>query len=86
MAEEDSSFSSSSSSQNNVGNDALFVIELHGSGDAIAHFLQDWEATRVALSCQKALGHVGASKCMKSKGDLVGWVSERARRLSDKPL
>ena len=28
---------------------------LHGSGDAIAHFLQDWEVAKVALSCQKAL-------------------------------
>ena len=32
-----------SSSENNVGNGALFVIGLHGSGDVIAHFLQDWE-------------------------------------------
>ena len=51
----DSSFSSSSSSENNVGNGALFVIGQHGSGDAIAHFLQDLEVAKVALSCQKAL-------------------------------
>ena len=38
-----------------VGNDALFVIGLHGSGDTIALFLQDWEVAEVALSCQKAL-------------------------------
>ena len=43
-----------SSSENNVGNPALFVIGLHGSGDAIAHFLQDWEVAKVALSCHKA--------------------------------
>ena len=65
MAEEDSwridsdsSFSSSSSSENNVGNAALFVIGLHGSGDAIAHFLQDWEVTKVAPSCRVALDSV----------------------------
>ena len=46
-----SSFSSSSSSENNVGNGALFVIGLHGSGDAIALFLRDWEVAKVALSC-----------------------------------
>ena len=44
-----------SSSENNVGNGVLFVIGLHGSGDTIAHFLQDWEAAKVALSCHKAL-------------------------------
>ena len=38
-----SSFSSSSSSENNVGNDALFVIGQHGSGNTNALFLQDWE-------------------------------------------
>ena len=43
-----SSFSSSSSSENNVGNGALFVIGLHGSGDAIALFRQDWEVAKVA--------------------------------------
>ena len=42
MAEEDSwrtdsgsSFSSSSLSENNVGDGALFVIGLHGSGDTV---------------------------------------------------
>ena len=35
-----------SSSENNVGNGALFVIGLHRSGDAIAHFLQDWRWQR----------------------------------------
>ena len=62
MAEEDSrrmdsgsSFSSSSSSENNVVNGALFVIGLHGSGDAIALFLQDWEVAKVVLNCHIAL-------------------------------
>ena len=44
-----------SSSENNVGIGALFVIGLHGSGDVIAHFLQDWEVAKVALSCHVAL-------------------------------
>ena len=34
------------SSENNVGNGALFVIGLHRSGGAIAHFLQDWEVAK----------------------------------------
>ena len=42
-------------SENKVGNGALFVIGLHGSGYVIAHFLQDWEVAKVALSCQIAL-------------------------------
>ena len=57
MAEENSwrsdsgsSVSSNSSSENNVGNDALFVVGLHGSRDTIALFLHDWEVAKVALS------------------------------------
>ena len=42
--------SSSSSGENNVGDDALFVIGLQGSGDTIALFLQDWEVAKAALS------------------------------------
>ena len=60
MAEENSwrsdsgsSISSSSLSENNVGNDALCVIGLHGSGDKISLFLQDWAVA--ALSCHIAL-------------------------------
>ena len=34
---------------------ALFVIGLHGSGDTVAFFLQDWEVAKVALSCHAAL-------------------------------
>ena len=39
----------------NVCNDALHVIGLHGSGDKISLFLQDWELAKVALSCHMAL-------------------------------
>ena len=45
-----SSVLSSSSSENNVGNEAFFVIGLHGSGDKISLFLQDWEVAKVALN------------------------------------
>ena len=38
-----------------MGNGALFVIGLHGSGDVMAHFLRDWEVAKVALSCHIAL-------------------------------
>ena len=41
--------------KNNVGNGAFFVIGLHGSGDTVALFLQDWEVAKVALSCHRAL-------------------------------
>ena len=34
---------------------ALFVTGLHGSGDTVAFFLQDWEVAKVALSCHAAL-------------------------------
>ena len=44
-----------SSSENNAGNGAFFVIGLHRSGGAIALFLQDWEVAKVASSCRKAL-------------------------------
>ena len=56
-----------SSSENNVGNRALFVIGLHGSGDVIDHFLQDWEVAKVAC----------ARSCMTSKGGAAGSASER---------
>ena len=38
----------------NVSNEALYVIGLHGSGDRISLFLQDWEVAKVALSCHTA--------------------------------
>ena len=34
----------------NVSNEALYVIGLHGSGDTISRYLQDWEVAKVALS------------------------------------
>ena len=53
-----SSVSSSSSDENNVGNDALFVIGPHGSGDTIALFLQDWEVAKGSFELPKSPGHV----------------------------
>ena len=73
--------------QINVGNDALFVIVQHGSGDTICpRFLRDWEVAKVALSCRMALDMLCQELHTKSKGDVVGLVSERACRMSDKPL
>ena len=40
----------------NVSNEALYVIGLHGSGDKISRFLQDSEVAKVALS-DFALGY-----------------------------
>ena len=39
----------------NVSNVALYVIGLHGSGDKISRYLQDWEEAKVAVSCPGAL-------------------------------
>ena len=44
-----------SSSENNVGDGALFVIGLHGSGDTIALFLRDWEVAKAVFRCHIAL-------------------------------
>ena len=54
-SENGSSVSSSSSDENNVGNDALFVIGLHGSGDTIALFLQDVAGlvSKLVLVCRR---------------------------------
>ena len=38
--------SSSGSREGNVGNDALHVVGLHGPGDKISLFLQDWELAK----------------------------------------
>ena len=46
---------STASREGNVCNDALHVVGLHGSGDKISVFLQDWELAKVALSCHVAL-------------------------------
>ena len=85
-SENGSSVSSSSSDENNVGNDALFVIELHGSGDKIALFLQDWELANATFELLCSPGHVVPENCMKSKGDVTGSDFECASQLSDKPL
>ena len=62
MAEDDSwrldsgsSVPSSDSCEDNVGNEALHVIGLHGPGDKISLFLQDWEVAKAALRCLMAL-------------------------------
>ena len=52
---EDENASSSSSREGNVCNDALHGIGLHGPGDKISLFLQDWELAKVAPSCHMAL-------------------------------
>ena len=52
---EDESVSSCGCRKGNVCNDALHVVGLHGPGDKISLFLQDWEFAKVALSCHTAL-------------------------------
>ena len=47
---EDESVSSTASRRGNMCNDALHVVGLHGLGDKISLFLQDWELAKVALS------------------------------------
>ena len=46
-----------SSGASREGNGALHVVGLHGLGDKISLFLQDWELAKVALSCQHGPGH-----------------------------
>ena len=61
-----------SSSENNVGNGALCGVGLHGFGDVIAHYLQDWEVARVALSC-----HIASDMLCQELHDverMLGWV------------
>ena len=52
---EDEGASSTASREGNVCNDALHVVGLHGPGDKISLFLQDWELAKVALSCHMSL-------------------------------
>ena len=66
----------------NVGNEALCVIGLHGSGDKISLCLQDWEMAKVALGP----GHAVPGNARIGKEDVAGSGSERACRLRDKPL
>ena len=65
-----------SSSANNVGNGALFVIGLHRAGDAILLFQQDWEVANVASSCQKALDML-CPELHDVEGGATGSASER---------
>ena len=88
-SENGSSVSSSSSDENNVGNDALFVIGLHGSGDTIALVLQDWEVAKVALSCHIALGH-GVPGIVRSRKETwvvwflsSSWVLQKGKEMND---
>ena len=47
----------------NVNNVALHVIGMHGSGDKISLFLQDWEMAKVAFRCRMAVqGNVRSGK------------------------
>ena len=52
---EDKSVSSTASHKGNMRNNALHVIGLHGTGDRVSLFLQDWELAKVALTCHMAL-------------------------------
>ena len=47
----------------NVSNEALYVIGLHGSGDKISRYLQDWEVAKVALSCHIAVDMLCQELC-----------------------
>ena len=39
----------------NVSNEAIYVFGVHGSGDKISRYLQDWEVAKVALNCHVAV-------------------------------
>ena len=41
--------------EHNVGNLALHVVGLNGSGDKVCLFLEDWKLTRAAFRCNIAL-------------------------------
>ena len=66
-----------SASENNVGNDALDVIGLHGSGDVIVLFFQDWEVAKVASELPHSPGHAVPGVAWTSKGGAAGSASER---------
>ena len=48
---------STASREGNVCNDALHVVGLHGPGDKISLFLQDWELAWVAHQAVTCPGH-----------------------------
>ena len=56
---EDKDASFAASREGNVCNDALHVVGLHGPGDKISLFLQDWVLANVELSCHMALDMLG---------------------------
>ena len=41
----------------NVSNQALYVIGLHGSGDKVSRYLQDREVAKVAAELPYSIGH-----------------------------
>ena len=55
-----------------MNNEVLHVIGLHGSGDRISLFLQDWELAKVALSCHVALDILCQEMCEVERRR--GWV------------
>ena len=55
----------------NVSNEAVCVIGLHGSGDEISGYLQEWEVAKVALSCHIALGFGFWARLVLQKGKEV---------------
>ena len=55
LGRKDESASSTASREGKVCNDALHVVGLHGPGDKISLFLQNWELAKVALSFDMAL-------------------------------
>ena len=76
---EDESKSSSDSPEDNVCNEALHIIGLHGSGDKVSLFLKDWEFAGVVVSCYMALDmlcqemHEGCGeRKQKWKGGVAG--------------
>ena len=72
---EDEDASSTASREGNVCNDALHVVGLHGLGDKIPLFLQDWELAKVAPSCHMALD-------MLCQGMHEAWLLSCGRQMS----
>ena len=71
----------------NVSNEALHVIGLHGSGDKISlSACKDWEMAKGGTKLSQWPWTCCARKCTNWKGDVAVLGSERACRLSDKPL
>ena len=73
---------SDDSQADNVSNEALYVIGLHGSGDKISLCLQDLEMAKVALSCHMALDMLCQEmhELEKRRGWFGFWRSMSAER------